>query len=304
MKENATRQKSFVRGESAFDQLPDAQKAGFVERYGWTDENVPKTARFAADKATKLSFNQKSIRLATPERDADVIGRVSYLCGESGIAKVPPIWIADAPIINAASLPFHTIVFTTKILDVMSPAELDAVIGHELTHHKYRSRDEVRMSGSGVAANVGAHMTAGVSLLKKAAEIKNSAVRFIAKIGVWVAEFQVGLAPIAYLRYNNEYEADQGGAKVAGADNMADALETLGEQSKKIQENTPADKKPTLTRKLLGKLAYPYPTHPETDKRVGVLRKQSTQDAPATMVEEPQENGVVDEKSPEHIHHA
>jgi Zn-dependent protease with chaperone function len=95
--------------------------------------------------AAAWQFEAHSIQAASPEKPAErhIIDTTIDLCRKRHIKNVPAIFIVDSHIPNAASISGREMIVTTAIMKSMSPDQLEAIIGHELSHHRHTIRDSV-----------------------------------------------------------------------------------------------------------------------------------------------------------------
>src|ERR1700722_11913762 len=89
---------------------------------------------FTADKIALASMGAKEV---TPAEAPELHAAVERLCITANLPK-PRVAIAQTPMPNAFAIGRSpgtaTVCATTGLLDLLSPAELEAVLGHELTH--------------------------------------------------------------------------------------------------------------------------------------------------------------------------
>ncbi len=92
------------------------------------------TQLFASDKLAMATLGVKEV---TPEQEPELHGTVERLCVQANIPK-PRVCVMETPMPNAFALgrsrKSTTVCATRGILDILSPAELEGVMGHELTH--------------------------------------------------------------------------------------------------------------------------------------------------------------------------
>ncbi len=205
---------------------------------------------------------------------------VARLVQRAGL-PMPKVYIIPTDALNAFATgrnPEHAAVAATEgILHALSERELEGVMAHELTHVKHRDT----LIGA-VAATIGA------------------AIMMLASIARWGAIFggiggrdndrggggALGLlataivAPIAAMLIqaaisrSREFEADRGGAELAGTPSgLADALRKLEVASKRLPLSAnPATAHLFIVQPFSGRaLANLFSTHPPTEERVARL---------------------------------
>lgn len=223
------------------------------------------------------NFNASNIRPANPllEKEKFLIDTTVRFCLERNISNIPPIFILDTHIPNAASVNGSELVFTSTLMNAMSLRELEAIIGHELSHHRHSSRDFVAAGvigmSAGAASNLAWHV--GTDMLHDANYIStktHGTLKYhnVAIIPMWLA---ISASMVPY-RFFQEYEADREGAELAGPDAMKNALNSLEGLVMKFrneQGNEPRDWKHVLLAKILN----PFASHPRTSDRIAAIEK-------------------------------
>ena len=97
-------------------------------------------------------FQARSVHPANPAHSEEkrIIDRTVEFCITRNIRNVPDIYILDSDIPNAASVSGNHMIMTTAILEGLSPEKLDAIIGHELSHHRHSKRDVIAQGAIGL----------------------------------------------------------------------------------------------------------------------------------------------------------
>jgi heat shock protein HtpX len=107
---------------------------------------------FAAD---KLALRAAGAREVSPQEAPELHAMIERLCVQADLPK-PRIAVADNPMPNAFAMgrsqKAATVCATTGILELLSPAELEGVMAHELTH--IANRDVMIMSLASFFASV------------------------------------------------------------------------------------------------------------------------------------------------------
>jgi heat shock protein HtpX len=85
----------------------------------------------------KLAMHAAGAREVSPQEAPELHAMIERLCVQADLPK-PTIAVADNPMPNAFAMgrsqKHSTVCATTGILDLLSPAELEGVMAHELTH--------------------------------------------------------------------------------------------------------------------------------------------------------------------------
>jgi len=112
---------------------------------------------FTSDKIALASMGAREV---TPEQAPQLHAMIDRLCVQANIPK-PRVAIAQTPMPNAFAVgrspKTATVCATTGILQLLEPAELEAVLGHEITH--VLNRDVVVMTIASFFASIAAFIT-------------------------------------------------------------------------------------------------------------------------------------------------
>ncbi|HUA72267.1 MAG TPA: zinc metalloprotease HtpX [Solirubrobacteraceae bacterium] len=112
---------------------------------------------FTSDKIALASMGAREV---TPQEAPQLHAIVDRLCVQANIPK-PRVAIAQTPMPNAFAVgrspKTATVCATTGILQLLDPAELEAVLGHEVTH--VLNRDVVVMTIASFFASIAAFIT-------------------------------------------------------------------------------------------------------------------------------------------------
>src|ERR1700733_5647176 len=112
---------------------------------------------FTSDKIALYSMGAREV---TPQEAPQLHAIIDRLCVQANLPK-PRVAIAQTPMPNAFAIgrspKSATVCCTTGILQLLSPGELEAVLGHELTH--VQNRDVVVMTIASFFASIAAFIT-------------------------------------------------------------------------------------------------------------------------------------------------
>jgi heat shock protein HtpX len=112
---------------------------------------------FTSDKIALASMGARAV---TPQEAPQLHAMVDRLCVQANIPK-PRVAVAQTPMPNAFAVgrspKTATVCATTGILQLLEPAELEAVLGHEITH--VLNRDVVVMTIASFFASIAAFIT-------------------------------------------------------------------------------------------------------------------------------------------------
>ena len=228
----------------------------------------------------KLALASTRARPVTEEQLPQVYAMVRGLAHRADL-PMPRIYLIDEPQPNAFATgrnPKHAVVAVTRgILQMMSPAELEAVLAHELGHVKNRDI---------LISSIAAMLAAALSILARMAlwggrsrdSRGNPLAGIIGLAGMLVAPLAAVLLRTAISRAR-EFEADVSGADLTGQPlDLASALAKIGQASGRITRKVnPAvsqlfisdPMKALRARDTLGRM---FSTHPPVEERIARLQ--------------------------------
>ena len=128
---------------------------------------------FASD---KLALSAMGARVVSPQEAPQLHAMIERLCVQADLPK-PKIAVANTSMPNAFALgrspKSATVCATTGIMDLLSPAELEGVMAHELTH--VANRDVMVMTLAGFFATIAAYIVQFGFLFTAAAPMTTTA---------------------------------------------------------------------------------------------------------------------------------
>jgi heat shock protein HtpX len=210
-----------------------------------------------------------------------LVSVVDRYAREVGV-RMPEVGIFNSPAPNAfatgASRNSALVAVSTGLLQSMNRQEVEAVVGHEMTH--VSNGDMVTLTLIQGVVN-----TFVLFLARIVGQVVDSAV-FRSRDGrgpgsfltFWVLQILFGLlaTPIVmWFSRQREFRADRGGAKLAGTSNMIGALEDL----KRGHEPLPAQQFQAFgiaDGGVRGGIARLFMSHPPLDERIAALRALGT----------------------------
>jgi heat shock protein HtpX len=237
---------------------------------------------FASD---KLALAAMGARVVSPQEAPQLHAMVERLCVQADLPK-PKVAVANTRMPNAFALgrspKSATVCATTGIMELLSPAELEGVMAHELTH--VANRDVLVMTLAGFFATIAAYIVqfgfffGGGGSMGDDDDNPSFMVLLLVSLVVYVVSF---LLMQALSRYR-EFAADRGAAIITGRPSaLASALTKISSGMHRIPQKDlraagelqaffifPAAK---------GSISGIFATHPPMEKRIAALARLEAQ---------------------------
>lgn len=215
-------------------------------------------------------YSSRGLRAADPDNPQEraLIEHCYRFCKEQGIRKLPDIFIADSKIVNAASLAGKYLIFTTTMMDKMPPENLQAVLGHELSHHRHALRD-ILITGGITFGAYEVLLRLSDKLLATLAQRSPPLLRRFINMRYLQhsVSFLGSSASLTPYRHFMEFEADRYAADLTSPEQMKNTLLALKENNQKSasKEDKPES---NLVQQVYKLLTVVVSTHPKTEKRI------------------------------------
>jgi heat shock protein HtpX len=173
---------------------------------------------FTSDKIALYSMGAKEV---TPQEAPELHAIIERLCIQANLPK-PRVAIAQTPMPNAFAIgrspKSATVCATVGILNLLTPAELEAVLGHEITH--VMNRDVVVMTVASFFASIAAFITQWGFLFGGGFggnnRNNNDNNGFFVVILVSAAVYVISFLLLQALSRYREFAADRGSAILTG----------------------------------------------------------------------------------------
>jgi len=237
---------------------------------------------FASD---KLALAAMGGRVVTPQEAPQLHAMIDRLCVQADLPK-PKVAVANTAMPNAFALgrsPKNaTVCATTGIMDLLSPAELEGVMAHELTH--VANRDVMIMTLASFFATIAAYIVQfGFIFGGGASSDDDDSPSFMVLLLVSVVVYAVSFILMQALSRYREFAADRGAALITGRPSaLASALVKIsGGMARIPQRDLRASAEMNaffIFPAGLGKgISGLFSTHPPMEKRIAALQRLEAQ---------------------------
>jgi len=239
---------------------------------------------FTSDKIALLSMGAREV---SPQDAPELHAIIERLCVQANLPK-PRVAIAETAMPNAFAVgrspKSATVCATTGILNLLSPGELEAVLGHELTH--VQNRDVVVMTIASFFASIAAFITQVGFWFGGACDNRdqNSGPAFIVVILVSAVVYVLSWLLLQALSRYREFAADRGSAILTGRPSalISALLKISGTMEHVPQQDLRAASGelaafyifPPKTKETITSL---FSTHPPLEKRIAALQRLEAQ---------------------------
>ena len=238
---------------------------------------------FASD---KLALAAMGARVVSPQEAPQLHAMVERLCVQADLPK-PKVAIANTRMPNAFALgrspKSATVCATTGIMELLSPAELEGVMAHELTH--VANRDVLIMTLAGFFATIAAYIVqfgfffGGGGGYGDDDDNPSFMVLLLVSLVVYIVSFLL----MQMLSRYREFAADRGAAIITGRPSaLASALQKISSGMHNIPQ-----KDLRAAGELNAFFIFPagvgkgiaglFATHPPMEKRIAALARLESQ---------------------------
>jgi heat shock protein HtpX len=233
---------------------------------------------FASEKLALRSMGAQEVSAAeAPELHA----MIDRLCIQADIPK-PKVAVMQSRMPNAFAMgrsqKHATVCATTGIMELLSPAELEGVMAHELAHVKHR--DVVVMTIASFFASIASMIMQFGFFFGGGDDDENPGflVLLLVSIGVYILSFFLMSALSRY----REFAADRGAAEITRRPSaLSSALMKISSGMERIpQQDLRAHSELAafyIARPSTQSLFALFSTHPPMEKRIAALSKLETQ---------------------------
>jgi heat shock protein HtpX len=232
----------------------------------------------------KLALHAMGARAVSPQEAPELHAMIERLCIQADLPK-PRVAVAQTPMPNAFAMgrspKSATVCATTGIMELLSPAELEGVLAHELTH--IQNRDVVVMTVASFFATIAAYIMQFGFFFGGGQADDEDGPGFLVVILVSVVVYAISYLLLQALSRYREFSADRGAAIITGRPSaLASALMKISQTMERIpQRDLRAAEElnafyffPAGSKKSLMNL---FATHPPMEKRIEALGKLERQ---------------------------
>jgi heat shock protein HtpX len=231
----------------------------------------------------KLALHAMGAREVTPQQAPELHAMVERLCVQADLPK-PKVAVAQTPMPNAFALgrspKSATVCATTGIMEMLSPAELEGVMAHELTH--VQNRDVLVMTVASFFATVAAYIVQFGFFFGGGGDDDDGA-GFLVLILVSLAVYAISFFLLQALSRYREFAADRGAAVITGRPSALSSalMKIAGGMERVPQEDLRASQELAafyiFPPKAKASLASLFSTHPPLEQRIARLQRIEAQ---------------------------
>jgi heat shock protein HtpX len=236
---------------------------------------------FASD---KIALASMGVHKVTPQEAPELHAMIERLCVQADLPK-PTIGVVNTAMPNAFAMgrsqKSATVVATTGILDLLSPAELEGVLAHELAH--VRHRDVMIMTIASFFASIAAMILQFGFLFGGGRNSNDNNSSVVPLILVSLVVYVVSFVLMQTLSRYREFAADRGAAAITGRPSALSSalLKISGTMERIPQTDLRAHAEmnafyifPAKTKESIFNL---FSTHPPLEKRIEALSRLEAQ---------------------------
>ena len=239
---------------------------------------------FTSDKIALASMGAHEV---TPQQAPELHALIERLCIQANLPK-PRVAVADMAMPNAFAVgrspKTATVCATTGLLQLLSPSELEAVLGHELTH--VANRDVIVMTVASFFASIASFIVQIGFWFGGAfgGDNDDSGPSFIVVLLVSAVVYMVSFVLIQALSRYREFAADRGSAIITGRPSaLISALMKISGNMQQIPQQDLRAASGELAAfyifppKAKQSVANLFSTHPPLEARIAALQRLEAQ---------------------------
>jgi len=228
----------------------------------------------------KLALAAMGGRVVTPQEAPQLHAMIDRLCVQADLPK-PKVAVANTAMPNAFALGRSpkkaTVCATTGIMELLSPAELEGVMAHELTH--IANRDVMVMTLASFFATIAAYIVQFGFLFGGTSQDDDDGPSAMVLVLVSLVVYFISFLLMQALSRYREFSADRGAALITGRPSaLASALTKISGGMARIPKQDLR-----ATSELQAFFIFPtsigglFATHPPMEKRIEALSRLEAQ---------------------------
>ena len=236
---------------------------------------------FASD---KLALAAVGAREVSPQEAPELHAMIERLCIQADLPK-PKVAVMPSSMPNAFAMgrsqKSATVCATTGIMELLSPAELEGVLAHELTH--IINRDVIIMTLASFFASIASMIVQFGFFFGGGSDDDDDGPGVLAVIAVALAVYVISFFLMQALSRYREFAADRGAAVITGRPSaLASALMKISGTMERIPQ-TDLRAHPELNAFYIfpagakRSLFSLFATHPPMEKRIAALQRLESQ---------------------------
>ncbi len=227
----------------------------------------------------KLALRAMGAREVSPQEAPELHAMIERLCIQADLAK-PRLAVAQNPMPNAFAMGIKkdnaVVCATTGILNLLSPAELEGVLAHELTH--IANRDVAIMTAASFFASIASLIVQWGFFFTGGGDSDEDGLGAFGLILVSVFVYVLSFILMRALSRYREYAADRGAAVITGRPSalssallkISGQMEQIPAQDLRTQELAAFFIFPPKAKAAFGSV---FATHPPLEKRIEALSR-------------------------------
>jgi heat shock protein HtpX len=232
----------------------------------------------------KIALRAAGARVVSPAEAPELHAMVERLCVQANIPK-PRVAVAETSMPNAFAMgrsrKAATVCATTGIMEILSPAELEGVMAHELSH--VLNRDVMIMTIASFFASIAAMILNFGFLFGGSSDDEDSGPGFLAVIMISLAVYVISFFLMMALSRYREFAADRGAAVLTGRPSaLASALLKISGTMQRVpaQDLRAAEGLNAfyiIPASVKGSIGNLFATHPPLEQRIARLERLEQQ---------------------------
>ena len=234
---------------------------------------------FVSDKLALRAMGAKEV---SPAEAPELHALIERLCVQADLPK-PRIAVVDTPMPNAFAMGRSqkkaVVCATTGIMQLLTPAELEGVMAHELTH--VINRDVVIMTVASFFASIASMITQFGFFFGGGSSDDDDGPSWIFVVLISLAVYVISFMLMQALSRYREFAADRGAAGITGRPSaLASALLKISGINERIptQDLRVASQMQAFYISPVGhRVAGLFATHPPIEKRLAALERLESQ---------------------------